>query len=143
MAKCNFSMPEDFLSKVSRLAEKTDEIIPKVLEAGGEVVLTKVKSNLQSVVGNNTKLESRSTGQLVSTLGVTPAKQDKEGNFNVKVGFDEPRSDGCSNAKIANILEYGKSGQPPKPFLKPAKTQSKKSCIDAMKNKLESEIEGL
>ncbi len=143
MAKCQFNMPDDFLLKVSRLAEKTDEIIPKVLEAGGEVVLTKVKSNLQSVVGNNTKLESRSTGQLVSALGVTPAKQDKEGNFNVKVGFDEPRSDGGSNAKIANILEYGKSGQPPKPFLKPAKTQSKKSCIDAMKNKLESEIESL
>ncbi len=143
MAKCQFNMPEDFLSKISRLAEKTDEIIPKVLEAGGEVVLTKVKSNLQSVVGNNTKIESRSTGQLVSALGVTPAKQDKEGNFNVKVGFDEPRNDGGSNAKIANILEYGKSGQPPKPFLKPAKTQSKKSCIDAMKNKLESEIESL
>ena len=143
MARCNFSMPEDFLSKISRLAEKTDEIIPKVLEAGGKVVLTKVKSNLQSMVGNNTKLESRSTGQLVSALGVTPAKQDKEGNFNVKVGFDEPRNDGGSNAKIANILEYGKSGQKPKPFLKPAKTQSKKSCIDAMKNKLESEIDSL
>ena len=143
MARCQFNMPDAFLSKVSRLAEKTDEIIPKVLEAGGEVVLTKVKSNLQSVVGKNTKEESRSTGQLISALGVTPAKQDDNGNFNVKVGFDEPRNDGGSNAKIANILEYGKSGQPPKPFLKPAKTQSKKSCIDAMKNKLESEIESL
>lgn len=143
MPRCQFNMPEDFLSKVSLLAEKTDEIVPKVLEAGGEVVLTKVKSNLQSVVGENTKIKSRSTGQLISALGVTPAKQDKDGNFNVKVGFDEPRSDGDSNAKIANILEYGKSGQPPKPFLKPAKTQSKKSCIDAIKNKLESEIESL
>ncbi len=143
MAKCQFNMPDAFLSKVSRLAEKTDEIIPKVLEAGGEVVLIKVKSNLQSVVGNNTKIESRSTGQLVSALGVTPAKQDNNGNFNVKVGFDEPRADGGSNAKIANILEYGKSGQPPKPFLEPAKTQSKKSCIDAMKNKQEREIDNL
>ena len=26
-------MPEDFLMKVSRLADKTDEILPKVLEA--------------------------------------------------------------------------------------------------------------
>ncbi len=143
MAKCDFNMPEDFLLKVSRIAEKTDEIVPKVLEVGAEVVLTKVKSNLKSVVGNNTKVESRSTGQLISALGVTPAKQDNNGNFNVKIGFDEPRSDGDSNAKIANILEYGKSGQPPKPFLKPAKTQSKKSCIEAMKNKLESEIDNL
>ncbi|HRR37239.1 MAG TPA: HK97 gp10 family phage protein, partial [Clostridia bacterium] len=58
----------------------------------------------------------------------------------VKIGFKEPRSDGESNAKIANILEYGKHGQPPKPFLKPAKSKSKDSCIRAMKEKLEEEI---
>ena len=143
MAKVDFKMPEEFLLKVSRLAEKTDEIIPKVLEAGAEVVYDKVKSNLSSVVGKNTKVESRSTGELESALGVSPAKQDRDGNFNVKIGFAEPRSDGGSNAKLANILEYGKHGQPPKPFLKPAKNRSKGACIEAMTNKLESEIEKL
>ena len=143
MAKVDFKMPEEFLLKVSRLAEKTDEIVPKVLEAGAEVVNDKVKSNLSSVVGKKTKVESRSTGELESALGVSPAKQDKDGNFNVKIGFAEPRSDGDSNAKIANILEYGRSSQPPKPFLKPAKSQSKNACIEAMTNKLESEIEKL
>ena len=143
MAKVDFKMPEDFLLKVSRLAEKTDEIVPKVLEAGAEVVYDKVKSNLASVVGKNTKVKSRSTGELESALGVSPAKQDRDCNFNVKIGFVEPRSDGDSNAKIANILEYGKHGQPPKPFLKPAKSKSKDACIEAMTNKLESEIEKL
>ena len=38
-------MPEDFLMKVSRLADKTDEILPKVLEAGAEIVEDKVRSN--------------------------------------------------------------------------------------------------
>jgi HK97 gp10 family phage protein len=143
MAKVDFKMPEEFLLKVSRLAEKTDEIIPKVLEAGAEVVYDKVKSNLSSVVGKNTKVKSRSTGELESALGVSPAKQDRDGNFNVKIGFAEPRSDGGSNAKLANILEYGKHGQPPKPFLKPAKSRSRGTCIEAMTNKLESEIEKL
>lgn len=143
MAKVDFKMPKDFLLKVSRLAEKTDDIIPKVLKAGAEVVFDKVKSNLSSVVGKNTKVESRSTGELESALGVSPAKQDRDGNFNVKIGFAEPRSDGDSNAKIANIIEYGKHGQPPKPFLKPAKSKSKNACIEAMTNKLESEIEKL
>jgi len=32
MAKVDFKMPEDFLLKVSRLAEKTDEIIPVGLQ---------------------------------------------------------------------------------------------------------------
>ena len=143
MAKVDFKMPEDFLLKVSKLAEKTDEIVPKVLEAGAEIVYDKVKSNLSSVVGKNTKIESRSTGELESALGVSPAKQDRDGNFNVKIGFKEPRSDGGSNAKIANILEYGKHGQTPKPFLKPAKSKSKHACIEAMTDKLESEIDKL
>ena len=143
MAKAAFKMPEEFLIKLSRLGEKTDEIIPKVLEAGGEVVEAKVKSNLQAVIGSGTKEESRSTGELLSALGVSPARQDKDGNFNVKVGFSEPRPDGKSNAMIAGVLEYGKSGQPPKPFLKPAKSASKNECIDAMKKRFEEEVEKL
>lgn len=143
MARASFKMPEDFLTKVSTLADKTDEIIPKVLKEGGEVVSAKVKSNLQAVIGKETKYDSRSTGKLIEALGVTPAGVDRNGNYDVKVGFDEPRKDGESNAKIANILEYGKSGQPPKPFLKPAKTASRNACIEAMKRKLDEEINKL
>lgn len=140
MAKVSMKMPEDFLLKVSRLNDKTDEIIPRVLKAGGEVVLDKVKSNLNSAVGRDTKYPSRSTGELVAALGLSPTLQDRNGNHNVKVGFSEPRRDGGSNAKIANIIEYGKSGQPAKPFLKPAKSTSRKPCIEAMKSKLDEEV---
>ena len=143
MAKAAFKMPEDFLLKLSRLGEKTDEIIPKVLEAGGEVVEAKVKSNLQAVIGSSTKEESRSTGELISALGVSSARQDKDGNFNVKVGFSDPRTDGKSNAMIAGVLEYGKSGQSPKPFLKPAKSASKSACVDAMIAAFEKEVENI
>ena len=143
MAKATWKMPDDFLMKVSKLADRTDEILPKVLEAGAEVVESKVRSNLSAAIGKNTKLPSRSTGQLLSSLGTSPVLQDKNGDFNVKVGFSEPRSDGDSNAKIATILEYGKSGQPAKPFLKPAKSASKNAAIEAMKTKLELEVGSL
>lgn len=143
MAKAEIKMPEDFLLKVSQLAEKTDTIIPKVLEAGGNIVLDKVKGNLSSVVGSGTKEKSRSTGELERSLGLSPAMQNRDGNWDVKVGFSEPRSDGDSNAKIANILEYGKSGQPPKPFLKPARTQSRSACIETMKAKFQEEVDGI
>ena len=144
MPKIEMKMPEEFLLKLSRLGNKTDEIIPKVLEAGGEVVLSKAKSNLSSVVGHGTKTKSRSTGELEDSLGLSPAKQKRDGSgWDIKIGFAEPRSDGDSNAKIANILEYGKHGQPAKPFLKPAKSASKNACIEAMKAKLESEVGGI
>ena len=140
MAKVTMKMPDDFLLKVSRLNDKTDEIVPRVLKAGGEVVLDKVKSNLTSAIGRDTKYPSRSTGQLAAALGLSPTLQDRDGNHNVKVGFSEPRRGGDSNAKIANIIEYGKSGQPAKPFLKPARTTSRKHCIETMKAKLDEEV---
>lgn len=147
MAKGNWKMPEEFLLKISKLQSATDEVVPRVLLAGAEVVEKQVRDNLSSVIGKGTKEESRSTGQLLAALGTTAARQDKDGNYNVKVGFSENRTDarspggGKNNAMIAGVLEYGKQGQPPKPFLKPAKSKSKKICIAAMEKKLEEEIE--
>ena len=140
MAKAIVKMPEEFLLKISRLESKTDDIVPKVLEAGGNVVLQKVKSNLQAVIGKGTKRRSKSTGELLRSIGLSQARLDRNGDHNVKVGFAEPRSDGGSNAKLANILEYGKHGQPARPFLKPAKSSSKKTCEQAMIDKLEEEL---
>ena len=46
MAKLDLRMPDEFLLKLSRLGDKTDEIVPRALEAGGAVLLAKVNSNL-------------------------------------------------------------------------------------------------
>lgn len=139
MAKCDIQMPDVFMEKLAQLGNRTDEICGKALEAGGEVVLVKVKSNLSSAVGRGTKYDSRSTGELERSLGLSPAKVGRDGNHNIKIGFSEPRPGGESNAKIANILEYGKHGQAPKPFLKPAKIASKSECIETMKRVFEEE----
>ena len=80
MAKVDIKMPDEFLERMSRLGKDFDAVAESVLEAGGEVVLQKVQSNLSAVVGSGTKHESRSTGELESALGLTPAKTDKDGN---------------------------------------------------------------
>lgn len=140
MAKVDIKMPDEFLLKVSKLGSDFDPVAEKVLKAGGEVVFKRTKSNLSAVIGKGTKHESRSTGELEKALGVTSVRLDRNGNHNIKIGFSEPRSDGESNAKLANILEYGKHGQPAKPFLKPAKSTSKSECISAMKSTFEEEV---
>ena len=143
MAKVDIKMPDDFLLKISKLGSDFDPVAEKVLKAGGEVVFKRTKSNLSAVIGKGTKHESRSTGELEKALGVTSVRLDRSGNHNIKIGFSEPRSDGESNAKIANILEYGKHGQPAKPFLKPAKSASKSECISTMKSTFEEEVKKL
>ena len=143
MAKADFKLPDEFLTKLSRLGKDTDAVAEKVLEVGGQIVLAKVQSNLVAVIGSGTKYDSRSTGELAQSLGLSPVKLNREGNHDIKIGFSELRSDGGSNAKIANVLEYGKHGQPAKPFLKPAKSASKAECIRIMEQTLKEEVEKL
>lgn len=143
LAKVDIKMPEAYLEKLSSLGSDFDKVAEKVLTAGGKVVFERTKSNLNAVIGKNTEYESRSTGELINALGVTTVKMDRNGNHNIKIGFAEPRADGQSNAKIANIIEYGKHGQPAKPFLKPAKIASKQACISAMETTFDEEVKKL
>ena len=69
MARVDVKMPDEFLERMSRLGSQFDNIAEKVLEAGGEVVLEKTKNNLSSVIGEDTKYDSRSTGELEGSLG--------------------------------------------------------------------------
>ena len=133
-------MPSDFMDQIADMGNALDTAIPKALAAGGKVVMEKMKSNLQAATGRGTKFKSRSTGKLAASLGVSPAKLDRDGNLDVKVGFSEGRGD-VSNAMLANVLEYGKHGQPPKPFLKQTKSSSRKLCIDAMQAVLKEELD--
>lgn len=43
-------LPDDLLKRISKLGDKTDEITEKMLEAGGEVALAKVRDSLDSVM---------------------------------------------------------------------------------------------
>ena len=143
MAKVQVKMPDEFLEKISKLGKHTAEITGKALRSGAEVVLGNFQANLSGMIGTGTKYESRSTGELERSLGITSVRFDKNGNHDIKVGFAEPRSDGDSNAKIANIIEYGKHNQPARPFLKPTKTSSRKPCKEAMIRTFEEEIKKL
>ena len=139
MAKLTIKMPTDLMDQLAKAAEKTDSAIPKALEAGGKVVFEKMQANLRSSIGRGTKYKSRSTGKLLAALGVSPVKVNDGGNYDVKVGFAEGR-DIVSNAMLANLLEYGKHGQPPKPFLKQTKSSSRNPCIEAMQSVLKEEL---
>ena len=139
MTKVKIQMPDKFLDQLAGMGNALDAVIPKALEAGGRVVLEKMKSNLRAAIGRGTKYESRSTGELAAALGLSPTKLNRDGNLDVKIGFSEGRDD-VSNAMLANVLEYGKHGQPPRPFLKQTKSSSRKPSIEAMLASLKEEL---
>jgi HK97 gp10 family phage protein len=162
LAKCEVKLPDELFEKLATLGNKTDKIVKEMLEAGGKVVLSAVKVNLSSVIGRGLKKKPRSTGELLGSIGVSPARVDRNGISNVKVGFNEPRKRqyksknihidkyglesynrsyySITNAMIAGTIEYGKVGQPPKPFMKPTEKSSKGACIKAMEAKFNEEV---
>lgn len=151
MAVCKVNLPDEIYKAIEKLSSNTDKVIKSTLEAGGKVALDITKSNLRRSVTNSSK---RMTGELVGSLGMSKVRINSKGIHNIKIGFNEPRKKQykakkkrsynlITNALIAGVLEYGKSGQHPRPFLKPAKSKSKKACIEAMKQKFDEEISKL
>ena len=145
---------DDFSKKLAALGSHTDEILEKAMAAGAEAALPIVRAELQGAIGGDTKEPSRSTGELVDSLGISPVMVNNNGITNVKIGFSEPRRHQyaakkkrsyytVTNAMIANVLEYGKSGQPPRPWLKRAKTQATKVFRAKAQETIDKEVEKL
>lgn len=141
MARTKIAMPEKTLKQIEHLSSQTDELADDALKAGAKVVEPVMRANLQASIGRGEDT-SRSTGQLVASLGVSPVKTDGSGNHNIKVGFAENRSDGRANALLAVILEYGSSTRKAHPFLNKTRNATKTGVVEAMKAKLESAIGG-
>ena len=145
MAKCEVKLPDDFALRLSRIEHNISGITEKVVEAGGEVAEKIARDELDRVIGDGTKYGSRSTGELKSALGASPVGVDRKGFVNTKIGFSEPRrtykaKNTVTNAMIANVIEYGKSGQPAKPFMARAKKKALRLCKQAMIKKFDEEV---
>lgn len=137
MAKAQVKLPKTFIEKLAKLDDNFEPIVASCLECGGEIMLKETKAKLEKV------LSGESSGELLSSLGLTKVRTSKSGVINIKVGFSEPRRDGSSNAMIANIIEYGKHNQPPRPFLKRAKSSGRKKTLQAMEERFDEEVNKL
>jgi hypothetical protein len=131
-------MPTQFMEALGNLAERTDEVIERALDKGGETALPFVSSALAGSIGGGPY--SRPTGRLQSALGVSPVRMGNNGEFNIKIGFAENRSDGKRNAMLASILEHGKFNQPPRPFMSRAKSRSRNAVLEAMKRQFLTDV---
>ncbi len=104
MARATVTMPTATLDALARAGSSLDEHAQAALQAGASVVEPVMRANLAGVI-----TPASGTGQLLGALGVSTVKVDRQGNHNIKVGFDEPRRDGTINALVATVLEYGSS----------------------------------
>lgn len=127
--------PTEFLENISSLEDGFESTAEEALAAAGEVTRDKMVERMQAAL----LPDERSTGELARSLGVSPMGIDRNGNYDVKVGFAEVRPDGEVNAKLANIIEHGSraNNRPPRPFLKPTRNAARKPAIAAMTARFE------
>ena len=162
MAEMKISISDKLDKLLIGIEKDLPEMQEKMLKGMADIALPVAKGNLSGAIGN-TKYDSRSTGELLSSLGTSPVKPSKAGGgYDIAVGFNEPRrvqaapakyhkgKNGSqvadrgyytvTNAMLANILEHGKSGQEARPFMGPAKASTRDACIEEAKRIFKEEV---
>ena len=160
MASCTVFVPDDMGKELKKLEGETRRIIEQTLTAGGKACLPIFEQAIKRGVGRT----DRSTGELAGSVGLTDVSV-KDDSYNIKGGFHEPRSKQAkakkyhasksrhgtkrvadrgyytvSNAMLANIIEYGKSGQPARPMLAPIESRLEETAQEAMKQAFDTEV---
>lgn len=123
--------------QLSTLGKRSIEIGGKAVKAGAGILADQVRKNLKK----NLTGSKYSTGDLLDSLGVTPAKVDRNGVINAKVGFEGYDRKGVPNAIKARAMESGTSRQKKKPFIRPAIRVTKDKIEKTMQEIIDSEIQ--
>lgn len=137
MAKMTFKLGEDYALRLSALAARSDETAKKAIYEAAGIVTDRIRANLNANLAESTQ----STGALAESLGITPVSQDRDGVWNVKIGFDGYDAKGVPNQIKARVMESGSSKVQKRPFVRPAVNATKKAAVEAMQKVIDEEIE--
>ena len=116
MAKVKVELPNEIIQQLEKLNQDTPKMMKAMVEAGAETVLSRIKANAPAGMQGS---------PIMACLGTTKAYEaPSDDSINMKVGFAGyvTNEDGVRTPAplVANVFEYGRSGEPfPKqPFLR-------------------------
>lgn len=82
MALARFIESDDFTMPVARAIAEFPEIADDTLRVGADIIADEMKKRLQGEL-----LPESRAGELVRHFGITPMQRDKDGNYNVSIGW--------------------------------------------------------
>lgn len=156
MAKIKFKGMDEYVSKLENLSRNTEPYIKKAIYEGTAIVMSSVKSSLESIQTDDTYHTNSGVRKgptsiqkegLIHSLGIASMRVD--GHFiNAKIGFDgynlvrtEKWQKGQPNNMVARSVESGTSWMRKQPFMRRAVNSAKAKCEEAMKVSIEESIE--
>lgn len=135
MARMTFKAGDEYAHKLSALASGSDAIAKRAIYEAAGFVTDNIRARLEAVVSAD------ATGDLSDSLGITPITQDRQGNWNVKIGFDGYDRNGVPNQLKARVLESGSSHVLPRPFVQPAVRASRRQAEAIMARVIDEETQ--
>lgn len=165
MAKCTVFEHHSIGATLLAIDENLDEIMLRALRDGAVIIKEEEEKALARVIGNGTKKESRSTGELEDSIVINEIEYNTargEPATALVVRFKEPRKnqskdahrkhklrgrekssrsyDEITNELIAATIEYGRTGQAPKPFMRETKRRFMPKALLAISDAFDAEV---
>lgn len=157
MAKISFKGIDAYAKALDALGRDLKrEVIGKAIYDAANIVADAIRSNIETIPVNNGYVPKGSTTRgipqvakdgLRDSLGITPMLADRDGVYNVKIGFDGYNGQvtkawpkGAPNQLVARSVERGTSWLEATPFVKRAVSSSKKAAEAAMQKAVEDGI---
>lgn len=160
MATIRFSKLRDYELMLGKIGDASKDICGAAIYEGAKIIADEVKNNLNSLnvttdelamlkakKGEPTYITQRAKEGLIKSFGVTPMSQDKDGIYNVKLGFDgyndvktKKWPKGQPNQLIARACESGSSAMIKQPFFREAVQKTKKKAESRMAEVLDEKI---
>lgn len=137
MGKMDISFDSELLT-LEPIAD--GELSKKMLLSAAPHVKAVFKNNLEKAIGSGNRKKDRSTGELLSSVGITGVRKNRDGYWDIKIGVSGKDSNGVRNGLKAGVLEHGKSNQPARPFARPTVKQVKNHVYETMRRVLDEEL---
>lgn len=152
----------DALWQLEMTFAANNDVLMRAAEAGADPVADEIRRRLAALPEDAHRRGKMPKGEvyhgippgekkdLLDSLGVTPARRDRNGFVNVKVGFDgygsfksDAYPDGLPNAMVARSVESGSSVREKTPFVRPAVNATRKEAEAEMDRVVRQELENI
>ena len=163
MATIRFSKLRDYELMLGKIGDASKDICGAAIYEGAKIIADEVKANLESLKTVSdadaiqaakkeeaTYLTIRAKKGLIKSFGVTPMQKDRDGIYNVKLGFDgyndvktKKWPKGQPNQLIARACESGSSAMIKQPFFREAVQKTRKKAESRMAEVLDEKIKNI
>ncbi len=160
MATMTFKKGSDYALQLSRLANGSETIIRKAINAGAGIVADQIRRNLEAIPDEKFRylrggdqfigLSKTQKRDMLQSFGITPIAKDSKGFWNAKIGFDgygsKPTNKypkGVPNQLSARAVESGSSVRQKHPFVRPAVNVTKPRVQEEMGRVADEEMSKL